>query len=66
MLFGLRDKVLEQGDQIGRIFAEWVIVYFGKFLKITEVVKIRLLCTVFHDKSHAGINFEKKNNLATS
>jgi hypothetical protein len=23
----------EQGDQIGRIFAQWVIVYFGKLLE---------------------------------
>jgi hypothetical protein len=23
----------EQGDQIGRIFAQWVIVYFGQFYK---------------------------------
>jgi hypothetical protein len=22
-----------QGDQIGRIFAQWVIVYFGQFLE---------------------------------
>jgi hypothetical protein len=25
-----------QGDQIGRFFANWVIVYFGQFLKITS------------------------------
>jgi hypothetical protein len=24
-----------QGDQIGRIFANWAIVYFGQFLKVT-------------------------------
>jgi hypothetical protein len=29
-----------QGDQIGRIFAYWVIVFFRQLLKITEVVKI--------------------------
>jgi hypothetical protein len=27
------------GDQIGRIFANGVIVFVGQFLKITEVVK---------------------------
>jgi hypothetical protein len=26
-----------QGDQIGRIFAHWVIVYFGQLLKVTKV-----------------------------
>jgi hypothetical protein len=26
-----------QGYQIGRIFSHWVAVYFGQFLKITEV-----------------------------
>jgi hypothetical protein len=25
------DKVAEQGDQIGRIFASWAIVYFVHF-----------------------------------
>jgi hypothetical protein len=25
-----------QGDQIGRIFAYWAIVFFGHFLKMTE------------------------------
>jgi hypothetical protein len=29
----------QQGDQIGRIFARWAIVYFGLFLKVTEVAK---------------------------
>jgi hypothetical protein len=24
-----------QGDQIGRIFAHWAVVYFGHFLKLT-------------------------------
>jgi hypothetical protein len=27
----------EQGDQIGRIFAQWAIVYFWQFINITEV-----------------------------
>jgi hypothetical protein len=26
-----------QGDQIGRIFAQCVIVTFGQFMKITEI-----------------------------
>jgi hypothetical protein len=26
-----------QGDQIGAIFAQMVIVYFGQFLEITEI-----------------------------
>jgi hypothetical protein len=26
----------QQGDQIGRIFAQWVIVYFGQLLKICK------------------------------
>jgi hypothetical protein len=30
----------EQGDQIGRIFNSWVIVYFGKFFLITEAAQI--------------------------
>jgi hypothetical protein len=25
-----------QGDQIGRIFAYWMVVYFGPLLKITK------------------------------
>jgi hypothetical protein len=30
----------QQGDQIGRIFASWAIVYFGTFLKITKTTVI--------------------------
>jgi hypothetical protein len=30
---------MDQGDQIGQIFAQWAIVFFGHFLKITEVAK---------------------------
>jgi hypothetical protein len=29
-----------QGGQIGRFFSYWVIVYFGRFMKITEVANI--------------------------
>jgi hypothetical protein len=32
-----------QGDQIGRIFVYWVIVYFGWFFLITEVAYIFLV-----------------------
>jgi hypothetical protein len=30
----------EQGDQIGRIFTYWVIVYFGQFLEIASIAHI--------------------------
>jgi hypothetical protein len=30
---GRRAVHLWQGDQIGRIFAQWVIVFFGQFLE---------------------------------
>jgi hypothetical protein len=30
----------DNGDQMGRIFADWAIVYIGQFLKITEVGQI--------------------------
>jgi hypothetical protein len=29
-----------QGDQIGRIFAQWMIVYSESFMKITEVCSL--------------------------
>jgi hypothetical protein len=32
-----RELTPNQGDQIGRIFAYWTIVYFGQLLKMTEV-----------------------------
>jgi hypothetical protein len=34
----IQTKHLDQGDQIGRIFARWDIVFLGHFLKITEGV----------------------------
>jgi hypothetical protein len=46
--------VHRQGDQIGRIFAQWAIIYFGQFLKITEVAHI--LCC----KYKGCINFVQK------
>jgi hypothetical protein len=30
----------EQGDQIGRNFAHWVVVYFGQFLKISKIAHL--------------------------
>jgi hypothetical protein len=30
----------KRGDQIGGIFADWVIVYLGSFVKITQTDKI--------------------------
>jgi hypothetical protein len=33
------EKSVHQGDRIGRIYGNWVIVYFGQ-LKITEVSNI--------------------------
>jgi hypothetical protein len=32
-----------QGDQIGRIFAHWAIVFWGRFLIIAEVAQIHWL-----------------------
>jgi hypothetical protein len=30
----------DQGDQIGRIFSYWMIIFFVRFLKISEVAQI--------------------------
>jgi hypothetical protein len=35
-----RRGLSKQGDQIGQIFAQWVTVYFGQFMKITALVQI--------------------------
>jgi hypothetical protein len=32
-----RKETIGQSDQIGRIFAQWTISYFGQFYKNTEV-----------------------------
>jgi hypothetical protein len=32
-VFIIRSSIYEQGDQIGRIFAQWAIVYFGQFFE---------------------------------
>jgi hypothetical protein len=42
----------QQGDQIGRIFANWVIAYFGQFDEI-YANSPTLLATFFHGKSCA-------------
>jgi hypothetical protein len=34
-----RHRSRKQGDQIGRIFAYWVTVYFGTFLQITQIAQ---------------------------
>jgi hypothetical protein len=39
-----------QGDQIGRIFAFWVIVYFGHFKKYT--ISPNFWATIFHSKKY--------------
>jgi hypothetical protein len=36
---GPEEETLEQGDQIWRISAHWVIVYFGLFLKNTKTAQ---------------------------
>jgi hypothetical protein len=39
----------EQGDQIGRIFAQWAIIYSGQFFsKITELAQKFVLPTFRH------------------
>jgi hypothetical protein len=49
--FGSQKAFLEidpkdkQGDKIRRIFAHWVVVYLGSFLKIIELARILGLCT---------------------
>jgi hypothetical protein len=30
----------EQGDQIGRIFAHWVILYYGQFFQLQKAAHI--------------------------
>jgi hypothetical protein len=38
----------QQGDQIGRIFAPWVIDYFGYFLKMAKVGGSHFWAACFH------------------
>jgi hypothetical protein len=53
-----------QGDQIGRIFAYWAIVYFGHLLKITEVGSVgnffqqkKNQKIIYFDKKRLGLHF---------
>jgi hypothetical protein len=39
-----------QGDQIGRIFAHWAIVYFGQFFE-NDRRSLNFLATFFHDEN---------------
>jgi hypothetical protein len=39
---------LEQGDQIGRIFAQWVIVYFRQLLENNGSVHVALTLEQFY------------------
>jgi hypothetical protein len=47
----------EQGDQIGRNFAYWLIVYFGHFLRNSKVCQTFWL---FFPRNKFCINFDKK------
>jgi hypothetical protein len=37
-MFIAQDLSSQQGDQIGRIFAHWLIVYFGHFCAIWHIL----------------------------
>jgi hypothetical protein len=50
MLFG------RQGDQIRRIFAQWVILFFGQFFKFTKAARI---LGYFFPRLRLCIHFEK-------
>jgi hypothetical protein len=49
---------LSPSDQIGRIFAYWVVVYIGQFYEIIELVQIFLLLfstvKIMHNKMPSG------------
>jgi hypothetical protein len=53
----LKNQPLEQGDQIGRIFTHWLIVYFGQVLLTANVAHTFGLPTYFY--SYICINFGK-------
>jgi hypothetical protein len=44
----------KQGDQIGRIFAlaNWVLVYFGQYLKVTKVGHVFVPRLSLHTYEH--------------
>jgi hypothetical protein len=52
-----------QGDQIGRIFAQWVIVYFGQLLE--NYRSIPHVSGYFIPWISLGIHFDKKTGWAT-
>jgi hypothetical protein len=58
----LRLLLCEQGDQIGRIFASWVMLTLDSILKNTEVH-----CKIFgqHFTLSYCFNFDKKKDYAT-
>jgi hypothetical protein len=54
----------EQGDQLGRIFNQWVIVYFGQWFENYKTIA-HFWATFFHATYHLCINFDKKIGWAT-
>jgi hypothetical protein len=58
----LIERHWKQGDRIGRIFAYWVIVYNGSFMKITYYIA-RLVWQFFNGNSR--VNFDTKMSWAT-
>jgi hypothetical protein len=52
----------DQGDQIGRIFAQWAIVYFGQWFE-NYIQSANFWATFFRDISYVLIF--TKNGLAT-
>jgi hypothetical protein len=55
VIFGIG---IEQGDQIGRIFADWAIVYFVYFFE--KYISSQNLCaTFFHFQSYVLIVTKK-------
>jgi hypothetical protein len=53
---------MEQGDQIGRIFTYWAIVYFRVvYWKITQVAQI--VCYFFHCNTYVDILTKKSFGL---
>jgi hypothetical protein len=52
-----------QGDQIGRMFVHWAIVFVGQFFQITEGAQMH--AQLFSPRKKPCINFEKKLFWAT-
>jgi hypothetical protein len=46
-----RCSAVRQGDQIGRIFVDWAIVYFGQFFEIYRTTP-KFWATFFSDTSY--------------